>query len=88
MLIVVATQGTCFTAGIELMFNSDVVIASDNSNLSKIAVQRGIMPFGGATVRFAGHQWNEIQMGANYRVRGFPISTVWRAGAAILSIRC
>ena len=50
--IVVAIKGTCFTAGIELMLNSDVVIASDNSNFAQMEVQRGIMPFGGATVRF------------------------------------
>ena len=48
----VAVQGTCFTAGIELMLNSDVVIASDNCNFAQMEVQRGIMPFGGATVRF------------------------------------
>lgn len=50
--VVVAIQGTCFTAGIELMLNSDVVIASDNCNFAQMEVQRGIMPFGGATVRF------------------------------------
>ena len=50
--VVVAVQGTCFTAGIELMLNSDVVIASDNGNFAQMEVQRGIMPFGGATVRF------------------------------------
>lgn len=50
--VVVAVQGTCFTAGIELMLNSDVVIASDNCNFAQMEVLRGIMPFGGATVRF------------------------------------
>ena len=50
--VVVAIQGTCFTAGIELMLNSDVVVASDNCNFAQMEVQRGIMPFGGATVRF------------------------------------
>ncbi|WP_296238674.1 crotonase/enoyl-CoA hydratase family protein [Psychrobacter sp. UBA5136] len=50
--VVVAVQGTCLTAGIELMLNSDVVIASDNCNFAQMEVQRGIMPFGGATVRF------------------------------------
>ena len=50
--VVVAIQGTCFTAGIELMLSSDVVIASDNCNFAQMEVQRGIMPFGGATVRF------------------------------------
>lgn len=50
--VVVAVQGTCFTAGIELMLNSDVVVASDDCNFAQMEVQRGIMPFGGATVRF------------------------------------
>ena len=50
--VVVAVQGTCFTAGIELMLNSDVVVISDNCNFAQMEVQRGIMPFGGATVRF------------------------------------
>ena len=50
--VVVAVQGTCFTAGIELMLNSNVVIASSNCNFAQMEVQRGIMPFGGATVRF------------------------------------
>ncbi|MBO1530998.1 crotonase/enoyl-CoA hydratase family protein [Psychrobacter sp. F1192] len=50
--VVVAVQGTCFTAGIELMLNSDVVIASSTCNFAQMEVQRGIMPFGGATVRF------------------------------------
>ena len=36
----------------ELMLNSDVVIASSNCNFAQMEVQRGIMPFGGATVRF------------------------------------
>ncbi|MDO5768850.1 MAG: crotonase/enoyl-CoA hydratase family protein [Psychrobacter sp.] len=50
--VVVAIQGTCFTAGIELMLNSDVVVVSSDCNFAQMEVQRGIMPFGGATVRF------------------------------------
>lgn len=50
--VVVAVQGTCFTAGIELMLNSDVVVASEDCNFAQMEVQRGIMPFGGATIRF------------------------------------
>lgn len=50
--VVVAVQGTCYTAGIELMLNADVVIASDDCKFSQMEVLRGIMPFGGATVRF------------------------------------
>lgn len=50
--IVVAVQGTCYTAGVELMLNADVVIASEDAVFGQLEVQRGIMPFGGATVRF------------------------------------
>ncbi len=50
--VVVAVQGTCYTAGIELMLNADVVIASTDCRFAQLEVQRGIMPFGGATVRF------------------------------------
>ena len=50
--VIVAVQGFCYTAGIELMLNADIVIAQDNSQFAQMEVQRGILPFGGATVRF------------------------------------
>ena len=50
--LVTAVQGYCYTAGIELMLNSDIVIANQNTQFTQIEVQRGILPFGGATVRF------------------------------------
>lgn len=50
--VIVAVQGTCFTAGIELMLNADIAIAADNSHFAQMEVQRGILPFGGATARF------------------------------------
>ncbi|WP_445115192.1 crotonase/enoyl-CoA hydratase family protein [Acinetobacter sp. WZC-1] len=50
--LVTAVQGYCYTAGIELMLNSELVIASENTQFTQIEVQRGILPFGGATVRF------------------------------------
>lgn len=50
--LVTAVQGYCYTAGIELMLNSDIVIANENTQFTQIEVQRGILPFGGATVRF------------------------------------
>ncbi len=49
--VVVAVQGICYTAGVELMLNADVVIASENTVFGQLEVLRGIMPFGGATVR-------------------------------------
>ena len=50
--VIVAVQGICYTAGIELMLNADIVIAQDNCQFAQMEVQRGILPFGGATVRF------------------------------------
>lgn len=50
--VIVAVQGYCYTAGIELMLNADLVIAQENTQFAQMEVQRGILPFGGATVRF------------------------------------
>lgn len=50
--VIVAVQGYCYTAGIELMLNADIVISQDNTQFAQMEVQRGILPFGGATVRF------------------------------------
>lgn len=56
--MVMATRGTCFTLGVELALSSDVVIAATDSKFAQLEVSRGIMPFGGGTIRFprvAGH---------------------------------
>lgn len=50
--VVIAVQGTCLTLGIELMLASDIAIAADSSTFAQIEVARGILPFGGATIRF------------------------------------
>ena len=50
--LITAVQGYCYTAGIELMLNSDLVVANEDTQFTQIEVQRGILPFGGATVRF------------------------------------
>lgn len=49
--VVVAVQGTCLTLGIELILAADVTVAADSASFGQIEVQRGILPFGGATVR-------------------------------------
>jgi len=51
--VVMATRGFCFTIGIELALASDIRIAATDSKFSQLEVGRGIMPFGGATLRFA-----------------------------------
>ncbi len=50
--VVMAVQGTCLTLGIELMLASDIVVAADSASFAQIEVARGILPFGGATIRF------------------------------------
>ena len=50
--VVMAIQGTCFTLGVELALASEVVIAADNSKFGQLEVSRGILPFGGASIRF------------------------------------
>jgi len=50
--VVMAIQGTCFTLGVELALASEVVIAAENSRFAQLEVSRGILPFGGATLRF------------------------------------
>ena len=49
--VVMAVQGTCLTLGIELMLASDISIAAASTRFGQIEVTRGILPFGGATIR-------------------------------------
>lgn len=50
--VVIAVQGTCLTLGIELLLASDIAVAADSATFAQIEVARGILPFGGATIRF------------------------------------
>ncbi|NEM90488.1 crotonase/enoyl-CoA hydratase family protein [Galbitalea soli] len=50
--VVIAVQGTCLTLGIELVLASDVAVAARSTSFAQIEVGRGILPFGGATIRF------------------------------------
>lgn len=49
--MVVAVSGYCLTIGIELFLAADICISSSNTKFGQIEVQRGIFPFGGATIR-------------------------------------
>jgi len=49
--LVVAVQGYCFTIGIELMLAADICVAAESTVFAQMEVQRGIMAFGGATLR-------------------------------------
>ena len=51
--VIVAVQGTCLTLGVELILASEMAVADDTTVFGQLEVTRGIMPFGGATTRFA-----------------------------------
>jgi enoyl-CoA hydratase/carnithine racemase len=51
--VVMAIQGRCLTVGIELALASEVRVAASDARFAQIEVKRGILPFGGATIRFA-----------------------------------
>ena len=49
--VVLAVNGIAFTLSIELALASDIVIAADDVRFNQLEIGRGIMPFGGATLR-------------------------------------
>lgn len=49
--IVTAVHGVCLTLGIELMLAADIAVAAASTRFGQIEVSRGILPFGGATIR-------------------------------------
>src|SRR5262245_37072465 len=49
--VVMAVQGIAYTLSIELALASDIVIASDDVRFRQLEIGRGILPFGGATMR-------------------------------------
>lgn len=49
--VIIAAQGYCYTIGIELMLAADINLCASNTRFAQMEVQRGIMPFGGATLR-------------------------------------
>ena len=49
--VVMAVQGIAFTLAVELALASDVVVAADDVRFRQLEVGRGILPFGGATLR-------------------------------------
>ena len=51
--VVLAVQGIAFTLSIELALACEVVVAADDVRFGQLEIARGILPFGGATVRAA-----------------------------------
>lgn len=49
--MVCAVHGRCLTAGIELMLACDIRVAAHDTIFAQIEIKRGILPFGGATIR-------------------------------------
>ncbi|MFE7776253.1 crotonase/enoyl-CoA hydratase family protein [Streptomyces sp. NPDC057445] len=49
--VVTAVHGRCFTAGLELVLNSELCVAADNTVFGQQEVTRGIVALGGGTVR-------------------------------------
>lgn len=49
--LVMAVQGWCLTIGIELLLAADIRLAADGARFGQIEINRGIFPFGGATIR-------------------------------------
>jgi enoyl-CoA hydratase/carnithine racemase len=49
--LIVAVQGFCYTLGIELMLAADINLCASNTRFAQMEVQRGILPFAGATLR-------------------------------------
>jgi enoyl-CoA hydratase len=50
--VVTAVQGRCFTLGIELMLCGQITVAAESASFTQSEVARGILPFGGGTVRW------------------------------------
>lgn len=49
--VVMAMQGFCFTIGVELCLAADIRVAAESTVFAQMEVCRGIMPFGGGTLR-------------------------------------
>ena len=49
--LVMAAQGWCLTIGIEMMLAADIRLCAEGARFGQIEINRGIFPFGGATIR-------------------------------------
>jgi enoyl-CoA hydratase/carnithine racemase len=49
--VVLAVQGVAFTLSIELALACDIVVSAEDVRFRQLEIGRGILPFGGATVR-------------------------------------
>ena len=49
--VVCVVKGWCITIGVELLLASDIRVCAEGSRFRQMEVNRGIIPFGGATMR-------------------------------------
>jgi enoyl-CoA hydratase len=49
--LVIAVQGYCFTWGVELLLNTEIRVAAQDTVFQMLEVQRGLFPCSGATLR-------------------------------------
>lgn len=49
--VILAAQGLCYTSGLELLLNTDIRIATQDTRFAQLEVRRGIYPCGGGTIR-------------------------------------
>lgn len=50
--LLIVAKGHCLTIGIELILAADIAVAEQSAVFGQIEINRGIFPFGGATIRF------------------------------------
>src|SRR6185437_7069725 len=49
--LIAVAHGWCMTLGIEMLLAADIRVAAIGTRFTQLEVQRGIYPFGGATIR-------------------------------------
>jgi len=49
--VVMAVQGNCFTWGVEILLNTEIRVAADDTRFAMLEVKRGLFPCCGATLR-------------------------------------
>ena len=74
--VVMAVQGNCFTWGVEVMLNTEIRVAADDTRFAMLEVKRGIFPCGGATLRLP------QQMGWGAAQRYLLTGDIWLADEA------
>jgi enoyl-CoA hydratase len=75
--VVIAVQGNCFTWGVEIMLNTEVRVAAEDTKFAMLEVKRGIFPCGGATLRLP------QQMGWGNAQRYLLTGDAWSAQEAL-----